>query len=62
MEQGRQVFLLASLVEREQWAQRCLQHGAIEVSDVGDIQQCLGARQQPHREPGRRDQLTLGLA
>lgn len=62
LEQGRHVFLMASLVERERWAERCLQRGAIEVGEVGDILRRLSPFEPPHRRSGRRDQLTLGLA
>jgi DNA processing protein len=57
LEQGRHVFLMASLVECEGWAQGCLQRGAIEVCEVWDVLQRLRPPQQPPRE-----QLTLGLA
>lgn len=60
-EQGRHVFLTASLVQREEWAKRCLQHGATEVSEVDDILHRLRTPGQPHRDCGPRDQLTLGL-
>jgi DNA processing protein len=36
-EQGKRAFLMASLVTREQWAQRYLERGAIEVHSVEDI-------------------------
>ena len=55
LEQGRHVFLVASLVGREGWAEGCLQRGAIEVREA--ILQRLRPPQQPPRE-----QLTLGLA
>jgi predicted Rossmann fold nucleotide-binding protein DprA/Smf involved in DNA uptake len=57
LEQGRHVFLMSSLVEREGWAEGCLQRGAIEVCEVWDVLQRLRPPQQSPRE-----QLTLGLA
>ena len=46
LKQGRHVFLMASLVKREEWAERYLQRGAIEVRQVEDILRWLHAPAQ----------------
>jgi DNA processing protein len=62
LEQGKRAFLMASLVTREQWAQRYLERGAIEVHDVDDILRWLRTPDQVEQQSSQRDQLTLELA
>ncbi len=62
LEQGKRAFLMASLVTREQWAQRYLERGAIEVHDVEDILRWLRTPEQVEQQSSQRDQLTLELA
>jgi len=62
LEQGKRAFLMASLVTREEWAQRYLQRGAIEVHEVEDILRWLRTPEQVEQQSSQRDQLTLELA
>lgn len=62
LEQGKRVFLMASLVPHEEWAQRYLDRGAIEVHDIEDILRWLRSPDQVERQSSQRDQLTLELA
>jgi DNA processing protein len=62
LEQGKRGFLMASLVTREQWAQRYLERGAIEVHEVEDILHWLRTPEQVEQQSSQRDQLALELA
>ena len=62
LEQGKRAFLMASLVTREDWAQRYLLRGAIEVSDVEDVLRWLRTPDQVEQQSSQRDQLALELA
>jgi DNA processing protein len=62
LEQGKRAFLMASLVTREEWAQRYLERGAIEVHDVEDILRWLRTPEQVEQQSSQRDQLALELA
>lgn len=62
LEQGKRAFLMASLVTREEWAQRYLQRGAIEVHEVDDILHWLRTPEQVEQQSSQRDQLALELA
>jgi DNA processing protein len=62
LEQGKRAFLMASLVTREEWAQRYLERGAIEVHDVEDILHWLRTPEQVEQQSSQRDQLALELA
>jgi len=62
LEQGKRVFLMASLVTREEWAQRYLARGAIEVSEVDDVLRWLRTTEQVEQQSSQRDQMTLELA
>lgn len=62
LEQGKRAFLMASLVTREEWAQRYLGRGAIKVHDVEDILRWLRTPEQVEQQSSQRDQLTLELA
>lgn len=62
LEQGKRAFLMASLVTREDWAQRYLDRGAIEVHDVEDILRWLRTPEQVEQQSSQRDQLALELA
>lgn len=62
LEQGKRAFLMASLVTREEWAQRYLERGAIEVHEVEDILRWLRTPEQVQQQSSQRDQLALELA
>jgi DNA processing protein len=62
LEQGKRAFLMASLVTREEWAQRYLQRGAIEVHELEDILHWLRTTEQVEQQSSQRDQLALELA
>ena len=62
LEQGKRAFLMASLVTREEWAQRYLERGAIEVHEVDDILRWLRTPEQVEQQSSQRDQLALELA
>jgi DNA processing protein len=62
LEQGKRAFLMASLVAREEWAQRYVERGAIEVHDVEDILRWLRSTEQVEQQSSQRDQLALELA
>jgi DNA processing protein len=62
LEQGKRAFLMASLVTREEWAQRYLARGAIEVHEVEDILRWLRTPEQVEQQSSQRDQLALELA
>ena len=62
LEQGKRAFLMASLVTREEWAQRYLGRGAIEVHEVEDILRWLRTPEQVEQQSSQRDQLELELA
>jgi DNA processing protein len=62
LEQGKRAFLMASLVTREEWAQRYLSHSAIEVHEVEDILRWLRTPEQVEQQSSQRDQLELELA
>jgi len=62
LEQGKRAFLMASLVTREEWAQRYLERGAIEVHEVEDILHWLRTPEQVEQQSSQRDQLALELA
>jgi integrase len=52
-------FLMASLVTREEWAQRYLERGAIEVHEAEDILRWLRSPEQVEQQSSQRDQLEL---
>lgn len=62
LEQGKRAFLMSSLVTCEEWAQRYLERGAIEVHSVDDVMRWLRTREQIERQSTQRDQLLLELA
>lgn len=62
LEQGKRAFLTASLVTREEWAQRYLGRGAIEVHEGEDILRWLRTTEQVEQQSSQRDQLELELA
>ena len=62
LEQGKRAFLMASLVTREEWAQRYLRRGAIEVKDIDDVLRWLRTPEQVEQQSSQRDQLALELA
>jgi DNA processing protein len=62
LEQGKRAFLMASLVTQEDWAQRYLRRGAIEVSSVEDVLRWLRTPDQVEQQSSQRDQMTLELA
>jgi DNA processing protein len=62
LEQGKRAFLMASLITREEWAQRYLERGAIEVHEVEDILRWLRTPEQVEQQSSQRDQLELELA
>jgi len=62
LEQGKRAFLMASLVTREEWAQRYLERGAIDVHGVADILRWLRTPEQVEQQSSQRDQLALELA
>jgi hypothetical protein len=53
---------MASLVTQEDWAQRYLRRGAIEVSSVEDVLRWLRTPDQVEQQSSQRDQMTLELA
>jgi len=61
LEQGKRVFLMASLVTRESWARRYLERGAIEVHSVEDVLRWLRSPEQVEEQSAQRHQLVLEL-
>jgi DNA processing protein len=62
LEQGKRVFLMASLVTREEWARRYLERGAIEVQSAEDVIGMLRTPEQVRELSSQRDQLAFELA
>lgn len=61
LEQGKRVFLMASLVTRESWAQRYLERGAVEVTSVDDVLRWLRSPEQVEQQSAQRHQLVMEL-
>lgn len=61
LEQGKRVFLMASLVTHEEWAQRYLLRGAIEVKGVDDVLRWLRTTDQVEQQSSQRDQMAFEL-
>jgi hypothetical protein len=52
---------MASLVTQEEWAQRYLIRGAIEVKQVDDVLRWLRTTDQVEQQSSQRDQMTFEL-
>ncbi len=62
IEQGKQVFLLKSLVTEHEWARRYLSRARVyEVADVDDIIRALRTPTEVHNRVEQRVQLALSL-
>lgn len=61
LEQGKRAFLMASLVTQEEWAQRYLLRGAIEVKQVDDVLRWLRTTDQVEQQSSQRDQMAFEL-
>jgi len=61
LEHGKKVFLLRSLVTDQTWAQRYLERGALEVSDVAEVVKHLAMPDRVQQAGAQRQQLTLAL-
>lgn len=61
LEHGKKVFLLRNLVTHQEWAQKYLKRGAIEVTDVDDILHRLRAASEIRTLVQQAHQLGLGL-
>ena len=59
LEHGKQVFLVESLVTKQEWARKYLDRGAIEVKSVDDVLSRLRSPEQIEQRSMGRRQLTL---
>lgn len=62
LEHGKQVFLLRTLVTDQPWAQKYLERGAIEITDVAAIVERLRSWKSIEELSAGRQQLAFGLA